>query len=318
MSRISIVIPTLGNIFNLQRLLKSIARQNTDYSQIEILVVVNGIADSRRIVVHESLAGLIPGGLQIHFIEKTGVNYARNHGFNLARSPLIMFLDDDCELPEPDFLQRHIELHQKHPQVFATGGGYLLPQEARPLDELYNWLQMNWYVSGIYSEDNHEWSLFLLGGNFSIKSEMARQADLSFDEKIVYGGSESDFFEKACLKGLAIMPNDVDVVHHTRESLSGLTRKIYRQGQGKARMENRYKTTRQTGGSQSAVRPNAVLCAYFNYVFWTGYYVFNKKYLRIFVHILKDAVSAINVFRYKVLTDVSDQLQNKKEKGDRF
>lgn len=315
-SQISVVIPTLGNNVNLERVLNSLARQElADGMKIEVIVAINGIS------VGNAYEGLIKrfGELaQFYFLAEKGVNIGRNHGLNQAQGAIILFLDDDCELQDKRFLFRHLRFHTANPDVFATGGGYVVAADSGIYDEIYNSLQMHWFNAGIIDSTAGPNTRFLLGGNFSIKAAMLRTLGFNFDEKITYGGSEFEFFKKALAKDLLMYVNDDDVIHHTHETLWTLTKKIYRQGRGKALIDKKYPVGESFKPWPEMNYARKLLRLYFNYVFWCGYYFYQKEYLRILIHMFKDGCSAINVLRYKFLEKISGQLRQKKDKGDRF
>ena len=304
---ISIVIPTLGDPEKLQRLLASIQKQKflNVTEIIETIVVVNGMQ------AQESDFEFGPF-VKFEFLAEKGVNMARNAGVRLAQAPIVLFLDDDCELHEPYFLSRHIAFHREHSSVFATGGGYQLPRGAGRLDEVYNSIQMRWFVSGLLQPGQNEKTRFLLGGNFSIKARMAQDRNLKFDEQIRYGGSESEFFKQAEILKLEVLTNSFDVLHHTGETLFSLSRKLYRQGRGKALIDEKFPE------SPAATETGALSCRIFNYVFWWGYYFSRKNYFGILPHVFNDALAAFNAARFRVVRWVSKRLAEKQEKGDRF
>lgn len=324
---ISIIIPTLGDLQNLERLVKSILIQNLDKPKFEVLIIVNGLIENNKkdILIQWSVS--FQDFLKLHFLPQKGVNLARNFGLNNAKSNILLFLDDDCELPNAHFFTEHIQFHRKNVQVFATGGGYILPSAAAYFDEIYNYLQMKWFASGIYTDRTVEKTRHLIGGNFSIKAEMAKMKELYFDNFIVYGGSEFEFFRRAHRARLEMITNDWDVIHHTQESLRGLTRKIYKQGRGKAHIDSQLQTFPDNAKKEIDIKKEYnkgsgvdeyFFRLYFNYVFWTGYYFFQKKYLNLFFHIGVDLLRGINGLRFELLNKISKQINHKKEKGDRF
>ena len=321
LSSISIIIPTLGDCISLMRLLNSIQVQQLSKNQYEVLVIVNGLTDKALIDKLESLNSLYTDILKVYFIAIRGVNYARNFGLKQAKFPILLFLDDDCTLPNPNFFQEHIRQHVQNNQIFAIGGGYLLSKNAKYFDEIYNYLQMKWFVSGFINPEVSNKTHHLLGGNFSIKIELAKALKITFDDSILYGGSEYDFFQKADSAGLEILSNELDVIHYTHESFTSLTRKIFKQGRGKAQIDAKflpYQYTETTKSIELLSIKDMVIRHYFNYVFWTGYYCYQKKYLFIILHISKEILQKINYYRYYILNKITKQLNNKKDKGDRF
>ena len=317
---ISIIIPTLGDLENLQRLLTSIQKQKFSGPPeiFEVIVVVNGTKSQGTDAEFQQFSTLFGPFLKFQFLTQMGVNVARNAGLKQAQAAIVLFLDDDCELNEPYFLSRHISFHHKHPAVFATGGGYQVPLGAGRLDEVYNLIQMHWFGSGLNYPGQNEITRYLLGGNFSIKARSTDPQKLIFDEQIIYGGSEAEFFKRAGLLKLELRANSFDVLHHTRENIFSLTRKLYKQGRGKALIEEKYPEASAAVENEPAGRSDNWLQLGFNYAFWCGYYFYRKDFFRIILHVLKDGIAALNTARFRTLSGISKRLAEKKEKGDRF
>ncbi len=83
----------------------------------EIIIVDNGSTDQTKRVVSEFSA--LP---LIYSVEPTiGRGFARNCGIKQARYELLLFTDDDCQLPT-HWTQVMVELHQKNPLVYAIYG----------------------------------------------------------------------------------------------------------------------------------------------------------------------------------------------------
>lgn len=308
---ISVIVPTLGDFEKLQRLLVSAQKQKffsaSDF--FEILVVVNGVKAGTL----QKIDLLSEEFLKVIKVEEKGVNKARNAGLREARASILLFLDDDCEIQDPYFLARHIRFHAEHPAVFATGGGYQLPADCGRFDVFYNSIQMRWFFSGLVQPGQNQKACYLLGGNFSIKAHVALEQKLLFDERIKYGGSESEFFRKAGLLGLELRANSFEVLHHTHETVISLSRKLYKQGRGKALIDEKYPDTTFGAIAETDAGPQL-----FNYVFWWGYYSYRQEYLRIIPHLFKDVFGLLNVTRFRLLSGISKRLAEKKEKGDRF
>lgn len=317
---ISIIIPTLGDLGNLQRLLVSIQKQKFSDSSdaFEVIVIVNGPQTPHSEAGFQKLSTMFGAFLKFHFLVSRGVNAARNVGLRQAQAAIVLFLDDDCEVHEPFFLSRHSSFHKEHPGVFAVGGGYQLPVEVGRLDEVYNLIQMHWFDSGLIDPGKSEVTRYLLGGNFSIKARIAKSQNLFFDEQIIYGGSESEFFKRAALFKLELRANSLDVLHHTRENVFTLCRKLYKQGRGKALIDEKYPETAPAAENTLAQGEDNWLQLVLNYAFWCGYYFYRKHYFRIFPHVIKDGVAALSAARFRVLDGISKRIADKKEKGDRF
>lgn len=319
---ISIIIPSLGKVSNLDRLVKSILIQNKENMVLEVIVVLNGnkaLANRAKISEWAEPYNHI---LKLEFSDKIGVNTARNRGVESASAGVLVFFDDDCVLDNRNFLARHLLFHRTHSDVFAYGGGYTLTEQAGFWDRMYNYMQMQWLYSGVcgdMSSQNPETTV-LLGGNFSLKSENLLKAGLSFDEKIIYGGSEYEFFKKARFKKMKMILVDLNVLHYTQEGLLSVSRKIYKQGQGKAHIDSKYGAENQLGRNSNVELglSSKLIMIYFNYVFWVGYYSATRSLYKLIPHMARDLTGNFNKVRYKFLNKLSDLINSKKNQGDRF
>lgn len=314
---ISVIIPTLGELPKLKLALESIERQNMEAEIFEVLAIVNGSQLNTEEL--QLVAVQYSPWLKILFIENKGANYARNAGIENSSGEILLFLDDDCVLEDSHFLQKHIQFHRENKNIFAYGGGYNLNAGAGFFDEIYNYQQMRWLYSGSNSYGGAD---FLLGGNFSIKTEMLKQNNLNFDNSIKYGGTEYDFFRRAQLNSLPMRLNNLEVVHITQEGLYSLTRKNFLQGRGKAIIDSRYGGDKTTVVSYEKSEEQSLakrfMLFYFNYVFWAGYYGYTKNYLGFATHIFKKFINYLNFLRHKLIGKLSQDISNKKNKGERF
>lgn len=96
---LSVVVLTRNRVGLLERCLRSVLAQRFDY--FELVVVDNGSSDGTEAMVkHE-----FPEARLLRLEENVGIR-GRNLGFEAARAPLVLSLDDDVELVEPDTLAR--------------------------------------------------------------------------------------------------------------------------------------------------------------------------------------------------------------------
>ena len=89
---LSIIIPTLNEKENLERLLKSIKKQ--DFKDYEIIVADNDSTDGTREIAQKYGCLITKGGLPAK---------GRNNGAKIAQGDLLLFLDADVALPERAF-----------------------------------------------------------------------------------------------------------------------------------------------------------------------------------------------------------------------
>ncbi len=327
MNSLSIVIPIRRCEPSLLVLLKSILRQEINFS-VEVIVVLNSFEPSDFDVLKTELQ-VIQNELKVLdmkliFLDRSGVNRARNAGLLAAAGSIVVFFDDDCELDSSNLLSMHALHHQAHPTLFGLGGVYKLNAEAGYFDRLYHYIQMRWLYEGLlYSEDTA--TRYLIGGHFSVKKVMTENYHIQFNDEVVYGGSELEFFLQAERQNLRVELSELAVIHHTNESFISLTRKLFKQGKGKAISEKRYADpSTQFRASQSVNKSkdligrlpviSKMLLGYYNYIFWLGYYHYRKQLPLFFRHVMQD----IFLFKSKLSEQVERQKKIKEQRGDRF
>lgn len=314
---ISIIIPTLGDVKSLERLIKSIGIQEFDLTKVEIIVIVNGIRDEEtKNNLNEIIFSFTEIKIKLVILDVKGVNNARNEGVKLAQYDILLFLDDDCELHRRQFLKIHVQFHNSSNEIFAYGGGYQLPLNSAFYDEVYHSIQMKWLMAGVNSDYS---ATHLIGGNFSIKKQFIQKLNIDFDKNIVYGGSEYEFFKRATLMGLKLTYNELDVKHYTKESFISLIIKVFKQGYGKAYIDDKHGIAANSQTREEKFKSNDYFMQWlYSYIFWYGYYTYYHKRRYLIKHLLYDLFGKFNFFRHLFLKKLSDEIQQKKDKGERF
>lgn len=125
---VSIVVPTFNRREALLRLLLALERQTVPPSAFEVVVVDDGSTDGTFESV-EQLATTYT--LRVFRQPNAGPAAARNRGVEQARSPLILFLDDDV-VPVDNLVSQHLELHRSGGKVVVIGPMVPPPNWQRP------------------------------------------------------------------------------------------------------------------------------------------------------------------------------------------
>lgn len=124
-SRVSIIVPSGGNISVLDSCLESVF-QKTTYRLFEVLVADN----SRGGAVRRKVGGWVRQGLPVRYFDwrKRPFNYAaiNNAAARACSSPLLLFLNDDTEVVTPDWLEAMVELGTRS-GAGAVGAKLLYP-----------------------------------------------------------------------------------------------------------------------------------------------------------------------------------------------
>ena len=112
----SVIIPTFNGKDKVTQLLKSLEKQTV--SSFEIIVVVDGSTDGSMQYI-QSFAWKLN---ELHLFEQInkGRAGARNTGAREAKTPLLIFFDDDMIL-DPGCIEKHLQFHQKYTACIAMG-----------------------------------------------------------------------------------------------------------------------------------------------------------------------------------------------------
>jgi len=121
---VSIIIPSKDHPNVLKQCIDSI-RAFTDYPNYEIIVVDNGSRERNRAVISEYLEGV--GAQYIYHKEEFNFSKMCNTGTARAKGQYLLFLNDDIEIFQPQWLRRMLgHAQQKH--TGAVGAKLLYPQ----------------------------------------------------------------------------------------------------------------------------------------------------------------------------------------------
>lgn len=205
---VSVVIPTHNRSDALSHTLSSLKKQ--DFGELWEVIVVNNLStdDTDEVVRRQDF----PVPLRL-FHEKTpGVAAARNRGAREARGEILIFIDNDILVPA-DFIRRHAETLQAHPNCWFIGR-VVNPPELRET------------AFGRYRDDLHE-SYFrdlptesladykvATGQNWAMRREQFFSAG-GFDESYAIASCEdSELALRARGKGFRTMFNPQSIVVH--------------------------------------------------------------------------------------------------------
>jgi glycosyltransferase involved in cell wall biosynthesis len=101
--KVTVLIPTLDRYPFLRKLLGQLRGQTVSPS--EIIIVDQTDVSQRKDGLYEEFYDL---PMQVHYLDKKGQSSARNLGLRHARGDLVLFLDDDDEIPDT-LVERHLK-----------------------------------------------------------------------------------------------------------------------------------------------------------------------------------------------------------------
>ncbi len=105
------------------RALPAIFQQDLSADDYEVIVIVDGSTDGTA----QALRQLKPAcAFRVVEQQNRGLSASRNTGIQMARSELVIFIDDDI-ICRPDVFRRHVEAHQSAEALAVHGAIFLAP-----------------------------------------------------------------------------------------------------------------------------------------------------------------------------------------------
>jgi glycosyltransferase involved in cell wall biosynthesis len=248
--QISIVIPTLKGSEQLATTIQAILQQQSAPA-CEILVVTNfpDYELERSFQAWDKRLKYLCTG-------EIGVNAARNLGLQNAAGEIVLFLDDDIWIEDKLFLKKHLDAHQRMPEVIGVGGPTTLMRNANLFETAYHWiLNTNFEQARV---DNHH-AISLPGGNASFKT-IALKSAYRFNQEIDFGGAAGELFYRLSMSGQKLHFSDRIVLEHrVRMWLFGFLKRAYLQGRTAKVQELQWQTPswRFVGSAHSRLRQMA-------------------------------------------------------------
>jgi glycosyltransferase involved in cell wall biosynthesis len=228
MSAISIIVPSLLNKKHLQTLFTSLDIQNF-YEKFEVLICYTKSDTDMEKWWPEDLYRF---SIRLLSTPKANIAAARNVGIKNARGSLILFLDEDCSLPDSSFLERLYSFHKKNPNF--GGGGYYIDKKtnSKTPDRFYNLLCNSWVANHI---DQSSQCRVLLGGCCFYPRQILIDNQIYFDELCSRAGEEYPFNSLYRQLGHPlILSQDWNVYHSPQNSFFQVMKKSWIQGKARA------------------------------------------------------------------------------------
>jgi hypothetical protein len=129
---VSVVVPSYCRDTSLIRTLASLAASVREgFDDFEILVVDDG-SPAAVVDIVNAAADRIPAPVKVVKQANGGPAAARNHGFALTAGRIVLFVDDDIEVP-PSLLAAHVAAHRAIPRCVVFGPSLLPTDVGDPL-----------------------------------------------------------------------------------------------------------------------------------------------------------------------------------------
>jgi len=195
---ISVIIPTYGREETLCHTLKDLLEQN--YPNFEVLVIDQ--TPTHKPATESYLKDLLEvGKIRWFRLDWASLPGARNYGVRRAKGDIILFIDDDVEIPQ-GYLQAHA-LNYENPQIGAVAGrvfdrmkltdsgGY----EIEDLPPAAMDAGIAWYYIDLVHTIKPQRVISARGCNMSFRREIFTEYNIWFDERFCGSAvrEESDF-----------------------------------------------------------------------------------------------------------------------------
>ena len=224
--KLSVVIPTTGKHLEVFDTISSCLNQAlSDEFKFEVLIICNPKNRKFKNLLFDKFYHQI-----IYFeTDNTGVNIARNLGWDQSSGEIVYFLDDDCKIPHKHHFAQRIQYHDQQKDLAILGAGYSSNQHTNRLGQRYNELVNYW----IKTHCNTPGGVLSPGGNLSLRKSLFSPQQ-RFNPSISYGGSETEFLLRIQNENLKVKSDPFFLIEHScRPTVRQIFRKAWLQGKNK-------------------------------------------------------------------------------------
>lgn len=300
MTSISVVIPSSGDLQHVESLVQSMADCLQMYS-LEIIIVCN----PTKLEMNTILSRFPSLNITVMQTDVIGVNHARQMGLVKATHQYVLFLDDDCRFTRSDQVTKIFTEILKNQDLFAVGGYYSPTNfNLNRVAQAYAINQMSWLKQGLV-DSTQKLNAYLIGGYFIMNKALANQYDLCFDEAMIFGGTEKDFFLRGYQLGLKMRLLDISIDHYYPDVRFSYLVKVYKQGRGLRYINDKGLSFESKYLDLSEKNIFAIL---FDVVFWSGYYLSKNEYVRYIQYLYKKISDPLNEKKLLVLNKLKKHL----------
>ncbi len=208
--QLSVVIPTLGRSGHLRRALERLEDQRGG-ARYEVIVVVD--AQDREPELVDDAIGNRPYPVTTLRAQRPGASSARNRGWRAARSPLILFMDDDV-LAGPRLLAEHLAWHRRDTEDEVGVLGHIRWARQLHVTPFMRWLERGVQfdyprIRGI----DAGWGRFYTA-NVSVKRRMLERTGGFDADRLPFGYEDLDLAYRMSLLGFRLLYNRRAVAEH--------------------------------------------------------------------------------------------------------
>ena len=225
MEELSIVIPTRNRIECVQRLFTSLNKELKFFNDtVEVIIIDNSDPENSSLIADMCKKY----GYKFQFLGSS-ISEARNYGVKIARFPIILFIDSDCELAS-NVLQEHLQSYTSE----DIGGVLGLTNFTGKKNWVWRAIEKTSFLVAFSFANRMEYALWGPCTNISFRKDVIEKVggfktEFPFD----YSGEDVDIGLRINEFGFKIKCNPNAVVNHTRETWSNFwnfCKKIFRWG----------------------------------------------------------------------------------------
>ncbi|GMU96857.1 glycosyltransferase family 2 protein [Ignavibacterium album] len=212
MIKLSVVIPTIGRKQELLNTIKDLSKQNLPRDKWECLIITQSeidIESLKEIAIKNSLQ------LKVFYSKQPNASLARNIGLIEASGDIVLFLDDDLIIENPNFLSNHLRHYIEKNICGVVGQVTDITKKVR--NDRHKWSYKK-RVGWLYFPSNYNNEALVPNGgagNISINKKMAIDTggmDINYEKGA--HREESDFCLRLTNKyGLMVYDPEASVIH---------------------------------------------------------------------------------------------------------
>lgn len=184
--------------------LEALSQQNLRKDQWEIVLLVT---EAHQLpLVEELVRGYDLKVRLFSCFQENSLEQLRNKALKEIPSDLLLFIDEDVILKNPEHLKTLLQLHEQYPETAVLIGGYVSPKGCSFFGRTYNWISRLWMMEnpGLGPAGNLSVKTSHLNSHCRFKSPLPRG----------FGGEEIYFFKKIkATGGFALWKKELDAPH---------------------------------------------------------------------------------------------------------
>lgn len=232
---LSVIIPVKGRSNHLEMLLKSITvAKKYAYEPVEVIVI-----DSSDKVMKLEIKELCNMFQAKYYYLQKGVSEARNYGINIARYPIIFFVDSDCEV-NLNIFNEHLKCYKNN----DVGGCAGLTEFVGKKTWLWNVIEKMPFLLPFQWARFKSFVVWAPCSNISFRKDILEKVN-GFESILPpkESGEDVDLGYRVTSLGYKISCNPDAIVYHTRETwtkISQLIQRTFRYGRGEYCLMEKY------------------------------------------------------------------------------